>query len=567
MNNVGACFICLFIRAGNMRRALLLSLIILLSQPFVSATDISADSEEDSSGTLSGDYTVTNGATWTVSGDYEIAENTAIVIEEGATMVVSGSMDAVAPPKLNLAGTANVLVPVGNLGDSGVLRIDFADEILYGIDIEINNETSVNWTGTQFDWNGDLDVENITVNITTHPFQISSISTITLSAQGTTPVMLEADELSGNGTSLVIPDRNNAWSIDVQGSLIVTGSIFGAGITCSGTCTLNGAQMTSTGPIEVMGSISVTDSTLSGGISDEDIIVWDDASVTWTNSTGTGGVTDNWVNILTTRTIGIENGYVVFYGYDMGYDSISTSPLGDNNTFEPANMGDNVIEIALDERDRMIRWQDGDGIVHEESASGLVVLSTPWGDYEHQIPDLPKVNHFDVSLDLPSLSFDSLVESDDENNVNSRLGIMATVTNNGDASANFLIDCISNGTDANVGVNVPYSAGPGETIEIPMNWDSAVEGELTLECTIFVPYHFDGFDVVSSGTATTNPVTWSIEDDNSTNLLLPIAIGLVLAVGVFAFMLRKNMQNEAMKEYSQSIEQIDDSDEDIGEIE
>jgi len=550
-----------------MRRAMLLSLIILLSQPFVSATDISADSEEDSSGTLSGDYTVTNGATWTVSGDYEIAENTAIVIEEGATMVVSGSMDAVAPPKLNLAGTANVLVPVGNLGDSGVLRIDFADEILYGIDIEINNETSVNWTGTQFDWNGDLDVENITVNITTHPFQISSISTITLSAQGTTPVMLEADELSGNGTSLVIPDRNNAWSIDVQGSLIVTGSIFGAGITCSGTCTLNGAQMTSTGPIEVMGSISVTDSTLSGGISDEDIIVWDDASVTWTNSTGTGGVTDNWVNILTTRTIGIENGYVVFYGYDMGYDSISTSPLGDNNTFEPANMGDNVIEIALDERDRMIRWQDGDGIVHEESASGLVVLSTPWGDYEHQIPDLPKVNHFDVSLDLPSLSFDSLVESDDENNVNSRLGIMATVTNNGDASANFLIDCISNGTDANVGVNVPYSAGPGETIEIPMNWDSAVEGELTLECTIFVPYHFDGFDVVSSGTATTNPVTWSIEDDNSTNLLLPIAIGLVLAVGVFAFMLRKNMQNEAMKEYSQSIEQIDDSDEDTGVIE
>lgn len=550
-----------------MRRALLLSLIILLSQPFVSATDISDDSEEASSGTLSGNYTVTNGATWTVSGDYEVAENTAIVIEEGATMVVSGSMDAVAPPKLNLAGTANVLVPVGNLGDSGVLRIDFADEILYGIDIEINNETSVNWTGTQFDWNGDLDVENITVNITTHPFQITSISSITLSAQGTTPVLLEAEQMSGNGTSLVIPDRNNAWSIDVQGSLIVTGSIFGAGITCSGTCTLNGAQMTSTGPIEVMGSISVTDSTLSGGISDEDIIVWDDASVTWTNSTGTGGVTDNWVNILTTRTIGIENGYVVFYGYDMGYDSISTSPLGDNNTFEPANMGDNVIEIALDERDRMIRWQDGDGVVHEESASGLVVLSTPWGDYEHQIPDLPKVNHFDVSLDLPSLSFDSLVESDDENNVNSRLGIMATVTNNGDASANFLIDCISNGTDANVGVNVPYSAGPGETIEIPMNWDSAVEGELTLECTIFVPYHFDGFDVVSSGTATTNPVTWSIEDDNSTNLLLPIAIGLVLAVGVFAFMFRKNMQNEAMKEYSQSIEQIDDSDEDIGEIE
>ena len=543
-----------------MRRALLLSLIILLSQPFVSATDISDDTEEDSSGTLSGTYTVTNGATWTVSGDYEIAENTAVIIEEGATMVVSGSMDAVAPPKLNLAGTANVHVPVDFLGETGVLRIDFADEVLYGIDIEINNETTVNWTGTQFDWNGDLDVENITVNITTHPFQISSISTITLSAQGTTPVMLEADELSGDGTSLVIPDRNNAWSIDVQGTLIVTGSIFGAGITCSGTCTLNGAQMTSTGPIEVMGSISVTDSSLSGGISDEDIIIWDDATITWTNSTGTGGVTDNWVNILTTRTVGVQNGHVVFYGYNMGYDSVSTSPLGDNNTFEPENMGDNVIEIALDERDRMIRWQDGSGVVHEESASGLVVLSTPWGDYEHQIAELPKVNHFDVSLDLPSLSFDSLVESDNENNVNSRLGVMATVTNNGDAAANFLIDCTSNGADANVGVNVPYSAEAGETIEIPMNWDSAVEGDLSLECTIFVPYHFEGFDVVSSGTATTNPVTWSIEDDDSSNLVLPISIGLVVAVVIFVLMFRRQMSIEAAKEYSHITEEVDDED-------
>ena len=567
MNNVGACFICLFIRAGNMRRALLLSLIILLSQPFVTATDITADAEEDSSGTLSGNYTVTNGATWTVSGDYEIAENTAVVIEEGATMVVSGSMDAVAPPKLNLAGTANVHVPVDFLGEAGVLRIDFADEVLYGIDIEINNESTTNWTGTQFDWNGDLDVENITVNITTHPFQISSISTITLSAQGITPVMLEADELSGDGTSLVIPDRNNAWSIDVQGTLIVTGSIFGAGISCAGTCTLNGAQMTSTGPIEVTGSISVTDSSLSGGISDEDIIIWDDASVTWTNSTGTGGVTDNWVNILTTRTVGVQNGYVVFYGYNMGYDSISTSPLGDNNTFDSENMGDNVIEIALDERDRMIRWQDGSGVVHEESASGLVVLSTPWGDYEHQIAELPKVNHFDVSLDLPSLSFDSLVESDDENNVDSRLGVMATVTNNGNAAANFLIDCTSNGVDANVGVNVPYSAEPGETIEIPMNWDSAVEGELTLDCEIFVPYHFNGFEVVSTGSASTNPVTWSIEDDESANLVLPIAIGLVAAVVIFVLVLRRQMGIEAAKEYSHNSEEVDEEDEDSGVIE
>mgnify|MGYP003305729176 FL=1 len=103
--------------------------------------------------------------------------------------------------------------------------------------------------------------------------------------------------------------------------------------------------------------------TLNGGISDEDIIVWNDASVEWTNSTGTGGVTDNWVNILTTRTLGVQNGYVVFYGYDMGYDGVDTSALYDNSTFEQENQGDNVIEIGQNERSRMVRWQDGNGTV------------------------------------------------------------------------------------------------------------------------------------------------------------------------------------------------------------
>ena len=215
MNENGVQFICLVCRPHYMRRAILLTLIILLSQPLVSATDISEDVEADSNGTLSGEYSVKDGATWTISGDYEIAEDTTIVVEEGSTMIVTGSMTAESSPQLNLAGIANVLVPVGNLGESGTLRIIFAEEVLYGITIEINNDSTENWTGSQFDWIGGMDVDNLTVNITTHPFQISAISNITLSPQGATPVLRDAEQLSGEGTSLVIPDRANAWSIDV----------------------------------------------------------------------------------------------------------------------------------------------------------------------------------------------------------------------------------------------------------------------------------------------------------------------------------------------------------------
>ena len=556
-----------------MRRAILLSLIILLSQPLVSATDITSNTDEDSSGTLSGNYTVKDGATWTISGNYEISEGTSIVVEEGSTMIVSGSMNATSQPQLNLASTANVSVPVGFLGETGILRINFAEQVLYPISVEIYNITTDNWTGSQLDISGiGMDVESLTVNITTHPFQpFIAISTITLSPQGSTPELRNADDLSGEGTSLVIPDRNNAWSIDVQGTLIVTGTIFGAGITCNGTCSLDGAAMSSTGPIEVYGSISVKDSTLQGGITDEDIIIWDDATVSWDNSTGTGGLTDNWVNILTTRTIGVQNGYVTFYGYDLGYQSVDVGPLNDNNTFTSSNQGDSVIEIATSERDRMVRWQDGNGVLNTESATGKVVLVTPWGTYEHMISNLPKVNHFDMVLDLPQLSFDSLVASDSESDTNKRLGVMATVSNTGDASATFFFDCMANGSDANIGVSVPFTVDAGEVLDdIAMNWDSAVEGEFELECSIFVPYQLEGFNVLSKGNASTEAVVWSENTDESSNMVLPIAIGLVVAVVLFLVVSKMRVNSLVAKEELESkiekrFEEMED--EDTGTIE
>ena len=71
-------------------------------------------------------------------------------------------------------------------------------------------------------------------------------------------------------------------------------------------------------------------------------------------------MTDNWV---TSQHVLLDSEWICrILRLQMGYDSVSTSPLGDNSTFEASNMGDNVIEIAIDERDRMVRWQDGAGV-------------------------------------------------------------------------------------------------------------------------------------------------------------------------------------------------------------
>ena len=550
-----------------MRRAILVSLIILLSQPLVSAIEISSNTEENSGGTLSGNYTVKNGSTWTISGDYEIEDETSIIIEKGATMIVSGAMNSTQTPQLDLAASSDVIVPVNNIGATGFMKIHFAQTVVYPINISINNESWNFSDDIEFDWNGSMDVDNITINITNNLFQQADISHITLSPSGSSPVIIGAEMLSGEGTSLIVPHKQGAWSIDVQGELIITGSIFGCAITCHGKCSLNEADMRSSGPIEVYGEIDVTDSVFDNGFIDEDIIIWDDAIVSWENSTGTGGDTDYWVNILSTRTMGVGNSYVWFQGFEMGYNKADTSQLRDNSTFDPNAMGDNVIEIGETKLDRIVRWQDGNGVIHQESAYGKIVLATPWGIYEKQITEIPRVNHFDVDLDLPLLNFDSLVESKDNSDINTRLGVMATVTNTGSAPANFRIPCTTNGTDANVGLTLTSTIAAGETIEIPMNWDSPNEGDFILECSIFVPVEFEGFDVVSKETASTNPVTWSEADEEESSKVGAITLGIVVSVGLFAVIFWRGKQVKASKDYTLHSENEDGLDDEVGTIE
>ena len=550
-----------------MRRAVLMSILILFSLNSVSATEYDSNQNLSTNGNLSGNHTVTNEATLEISGDYNIEDGSNFVVEEGSTMIISGEMSANAPPQLNIDPQTEMVVPIGNLGSEGIMRIIFAEEVYYNITIEINND-SFEWKGETFNYTMDMDVEDVVVNFTHTGFWLIAISEIQLSPSGSTPEIRTPDVLTGNGTSYVIPDRNKAWTIDVHGDLEVTGSIYGAEINCFGNCTFTNADLTSTGPINAYGSLIITDSSLSGGISDEDIIVWDDAEISWENSIGTGGTTDNWIRLLSSRTIGVQNSHVSFRGYGLGYDGVNSSQITDNSTGDFEKYGDHVIDIGYNERVRIIEWQDGNGDIHQESATGELVLSTPWGIYTKTIDDLPRVNHFDLDIDLPLLSFDSLVESDDENSVNSRLGVMATVSNQGDVSATFLVDCFSNGVEANVGVNVPYTVDAGDTIEIPLNWDSAVEGELTLECSIFVPYQLYSIEVLdsSASSASSGVVTWEEADEDSTSMIMPLAMGIVLAVVCYVgFMIYSRAKNEI--DFETDSDDVSESDDDVGTIE
>ena len=292
--------------------------------------------------------------------------------------------------------------------------------------------------------------------------------------------------------------------------------------------------MTSTGPIEVTGQIMVQNSTLSGGISDEDIIVWDNATISWdVDSIGTGGSTDNWVNILTTRTIGVQNSQIVAFISGIGYNAKTIpSGLSDNTSFDGTN-GDHIIEIGDNENDRMVRWQDGNGVLHTENATIRLVLLTPWATHEYDFGELPRTNHVDLVMPLPYLELISLEESSSTGTANTRLGVMATVRNSGFDSASFQFECQTEGEDANIGLTVTTEIQAGETLEIPLNWDTATEGTKKLDCSIYTPTNYDGIDVGGGIVVSTGEVVWeSWDESGSINLFLPILIGTIIGVGI-----------------------------------
>ena len=108
------------------------------------------------------------------------------------------------------------------------MRIHFTSELAsaYAIDIEINGVTTENFSeASEYDWTGDMDVENITINITKNTFNQVQISHFTLSPSGATPVIVMPDEVSGEGISVIMPDKQNAWNIDVYGELTISGEI------------------------------------------------------------------------------------------------------------------------------------------------------------------------------------------------------------------------------------------------------------------------------------------------------------------------------------------------------
>ena len=200
---------------------------------------------------------------------------------------------------------------------------------------------------------------------------------------------------------------------------------------------------------------------------------------------GTGGHTDKWIRLLSSRiiTTNLKDAPTSVHFEGLGYNGENGDVLLDENG--QVNLGiHNNPEVS--KYRRMVEWVDSSGTYDEEDAFILITLNggiITWsGDYSTLLDPAPRSSTYQVSIPLPFVVVDSVAPEDSKGTANKGLGVMISVSNSGNANVTSNIQCFE-GTDL---ADVIYkSDGFSETFENTYKTDEeklkAMEASATAE--------------------------------------------------------------------------------------
>jgi len=544
------------------RSTLTLAIVLLfLSAPLAQAappesgesSTVNANEVWTETATMNGHLTVTNGATLTIQSDITMEPGSSITVDEGASLVMdNGSLiseELNSGLLVNNMG-ANLMLNFGDLAETGVIQLQFDHEITTGetgwFNITMGN-TTVDASGSdtvQFD--APLNATNLTVTFDAYYF--------------TPTYLLQAQAIYGGGNveTLQAPNilANNAplywfqsgFDLSVNGHFeALNGELRGAKLSCSMSCSFTGTQVTGSAPIHVADatSISVLDSIITGSRTDEDIILHDQATITYTNSVGTGGTTDAWIRLLSERVLrtNIPNGSLDIY--DMGWGASDWNDLTDEN-------GDIVLVPGLptNEHKRIVEWMDGNGVEHQEEATITLSITSNWGTFSTTV-DAPTLSEGTINVDLPLVSVTKISPETTVATVNRSIGLMLTVENSGaaDATANFR--CYVDGEDADTAPStITASLSAGEVKDIPVTWYVYADGSQSLTCKPFLPVALENVanEVANLAGVDSDPVVWTYAEETED---APIIIWVIAIVGFMVFaLIIASQKRQQEKEYT-----------------
>jgi hypothetical protein len=300
--------------------------------------------------------------------------------------------------------------------------------------------------------------------------------------------------------------------------------------------------LTGSAPLDAASTSTVTvlDSIFSGSRTDEDIVLHDQASITYVNSQGTGGTTDAWVRLLSQRTLStnIPNGSLDIY--DIGYSANDWNDLTDEN-------GDIVLVGPGDtnEKKRMVAWMDGNGVIHEEDASITLSITSSWGTFTKTI-QAPTTAAGTIELDLPFVEVTEVTPETSVGVANKSVSGTVTVANTGNAAVSSVSVWCYEGEEIADTTQMVVSLAAGESKQVPFTWYGYTAGEATLSCKPLLPNALKTIgDAVHEATgASSEPVTWSYEDEVEEFPLIILIVALLGFGGLALFMAAQSKKEQ-----------------------
>ena len=531
----------------------------LASPPNNGSTTLVSDSQTWEGGNLNGDVVIADGGVLTWTGESQISTDSTITIQEGGILNLNNAVltGQASVSTLLIFDTTNVAINESIADTTATMTIYFDINVPQEayLNLTIDEITTNEITGTSFETTVDL-TDEFLIGVDHYyplPFGITHIEIFHSNAELLT---ISAEDFSQSGGSLSW--NQPSFHILNHGTVLLDGStLMGANISCEHLCHFNDSTLIGSGPIHVADGthIGVNNSVILGSRTDEDIIVHDQATIDYEESTGTGGYTDAWIRLLSKREIHVNAKVATVVATGIGYNGNTINTIINGDTDQSTWF----VDIGTSESKRIVEWVDGTGTYHQETGTIKITVESNWGDF---IADAvaPKTATSNVDVTYPSLSIDKIVPDAVTADTGKTHYVMITISNTGTISANPNVRCYTNGEEADTTANTGnWEVAPGESKDVPVSWWHYTDEATTLNCKFLYP---DVLEAVSDLIAdeagqTSSEVSWTTaeEVEELPILLYGIIIAIVVGLGVFVALGSRRLQK---KEYFESEEEHDD---------
>ena len=524
---------------------------VLASPPSQGETITITESAAWTDGSFDGEIIIKDGAELHWTGDITVEQDAKITIEEGGTLHLDGAnmeSDNAASTLLIFDGTEIEIDE--NIDDSSATMTVFfsidVPENAY-LNLTIAGVTNEEITGESASFTVDL---NQPVNIIVDHFYplMLGITHIELFHSNAELMTLNADELSQTGGNIIW--NQATFTIENYGTFVAEESaIMAAELVCVGPCSIQDSNLYGSGPIHVAdgSSLDFVDSSMLGSRTDEDIILHDQASIDYTNSTGTGGYTDAWIRLLSTRELVVNAPVATVVATGIGYsgstiNTIINGDLDDTNTWK--------VNIGTNEQKRIVEWLDGNGVYGQESGTIKVTVETNWGNF---VADMaaPQTSTASINVVYPQLSIDKVEPEATTADTGRTHGVMVTVSNTGTISVNPNVRCYVGDDEADTTANTAnWAVEPGQTKDVPISWYHYDDEAVQLTCKFLYPDVLDPVSnlIANEAGTTSGEVSFTTAEEVEE---LPIVLYsiIILIVVIFAAVIAVRATKETSKEY------------------